>query len=171
MRKSAAVEIAMTNDAAALFLDLRQPLLRYLVCMGLNRDEAQDIVQETFLRLQRHTPTGEAMEQMRSWLFRVAHNEALNRRQKYERRFGSPLEGVEALAGPGTPELAFIEKERRAMVARAVGRLAQVERECLLLRSEGLRYREIAEVLGMGRSTVADTVARAIRKLTEECDV
>lgn len=173
MRKSAAAEIAMeTNDAAALFLDLRKPLLRYLVCMGLSSDEAQDIVQEAFLRLHRHAPGGEAVEQVRGWLFRVAHNEALNRQRKYERRFGSPLDGTaEAVAGPGTPELQLMQKEQRTTLARAVGRLAYAERECLLLRSEGLRYREIAEVMGMGRSTVADTVARAIRKLAEECDV
>jgi len=49
--------------------------------------------------------------------------------------------------------------------------LSPSERECLLLRATGLRYREIGEVLGIATSTVNDTVDRAIRKLAEKCNV
>jgi RNA polymerase sigma-70 factor, ECF subfamily len=49
--------------------------------------------------------------------------------------------------------------------------LTEPERECLLLRAEGLRYREISDVLGMSPSTVGDTVSRAIKKLAEKCNV
>jgi len=49
--------------------------------------------------------------------------------------------------------------------------LTESERECLLLRAGGLRYREIGEVLGIGTSTVGDTVERAIKKLAEKCNV
>jgi len=49
--------------------------------------------------------------------------------------------------------------------------LTESERECLLLRAGGLRYREIGEVLGMAVSTVGDTVERAIKKLAEKCNV
>ncbi len=49
--------------------------------------------------------------------------------------------------------------------------LTQPERECLLLRAGGLRYREIGEVLGMATSTVGETVERAIKKLAEKCNV
>jgi DNA-binding CsgD family transcriptional regulator len=49
--------------------------------------------------------------------------------------------------------------------------LAKSERECLLLRVAGLRYREIGEVLGIATSTVGDTVERAMKKLAEKCNV
>jgi len=49
--------------------------------------------------------------------------------------------------------------------------LSRNERECLFLRAEGLRYREIGEVLGLPTSTVADTVARAVKKLAESYHV
>ena len=49
--------------------------------------------------------------------------------------------------------------------------LSESERECLLLRAGGLRYREIAEALGIPTSTVSDTVDRAIKKLAEKCNV
>ena len=160
------------TDATALFQELRKPLLRYLVCLGLTADESQDVVQEAFLRLQRHLRAGGATCQIRSWLFRVAHNEALNRQQRYERRFHSPLDDfAESVADPATPEMKLLKKEKSVRLVRAIRSLGKVEPECLLLRAEGLRYREIAEVMGIGCSTVADTLERALRKLAEECDV
>jgi len=43
-----------TSEVTALYRELRKPLLRYLVCLGLTTDEAQDVVQDAFLNLQRH---------------------------------------------------------------------------------------------------------------------
>ena len=61
-------------EATTLYRELRKPLLRYLVCLGLSSDEAQDVVQDTFLSLHRHLTAGGSQENIRSWLFRVAHN-------------------------------------------------------------------------------------------------
>src|ERR1700735_4567824 len=80
------------REATALFRELRKPLLRYLVCLGLSRDEAQDVVQDAFLGLHRHLAAGGAQDNIRSWLFRVAHNQARNRQKSYDRRFSAPLE-------------------------------------------------------------------------------
>ena len=55
--------------------------------------------------------------------------------------------------------------------ARDGNSLAAQERECLMLRAEGLRYREIGVVLGIPTSTVADVVERAVKKLAEKCNV
>jgi DNA-directed RNA polymerase specialized sigma24 family protein/predicted nucleotidyltransferase len=66
-------------ETTALYRDLRKPLLRYLVCLGLSNDEAQDVVQDAFLSLQRHLAAGGSQENIRSWLFRVAHNHARTR--------------------------------------------------------------------------------------------
>ena len=49
--------------------------------------------------------------------------------------------------------------------------LPAVERDCVLLRSEGLRYREIADALDVPVSTIADHLERALRKLGEKCNV
>jgi RNA polymerase sigma-70 factor (ECF subfamily) len=165
-----------SGEASALYRELREPLLRYLVCLGLSADEAQDVVQDAFLSLHRHISSGASSggptENIRSWLFRVAHNGARNRQTSYARRFGVPIEaGADAIAGGASPERAVLEKEELRQVAKAVAALAEIERECLLLRAGGLRYREIGEVLGMAKSTVADTVERAIKKLAERCDV
>ena len=159
-------------EATVVYRELRQPLLRYLICLGLSHDEAQDVVQDAFLSLHRHVTSGGSQENIRSWLFRVAHNQARNRQNSYDRRFGASLEaGIDRVADEATPERVVLEKERFRQLERAIRQLTESERECLLLRAGGLRYREIGEVLGIATSTVADTVDRAIKKLAEKCNV
>lgn len=159
-------------EATRLYGELRKPLLRYLVCLGLSADEAQDVVQDAFLRLHKHLAGGGPQENIRSWIFRVAHNQARNRQSRYERRFAGPLEEqVDSIADKSTPESAVLEQEKFRQLEKAIRLLTEAERECLLLRAGGLRYREIGEVLGVATSTVADTVERAIRKLAERCHV
>ena len=159
-------------EATTLYRELRKPLLRYLVCLGLSIDEAQDVVQDAFLSLHRHLAAGGSKENIRSWLFRVAHNQARNQQNRYDRRFGAPLEArIDSLARRATPERAVLEKEKFRQLGSAIGQLVGAERECLLLRAGGLRYREIGEVLGIPTSTVAETIDRAIKKLAEKCNV
>ena len=163
---------AVNREASRLFEELRKPLLRYLICLGLSADEAQDVVQDAFLNLHRSLAGGAAHENIRAWLFSVAHNQARNRQKSYHRRFGAPLEdGALELLDESTPEHAVLKKEKFRRLASAIRALTEVERECLLLRAEGLGYREIGEVVEMSTSTVADTVDRAVKKLAEKCNV
>ncbi|MBZ5642282.1 MAG: sigma-70 family RNA polymerase sigma factor [Acidobacteriia bacterium] len=159
-------------EATTLYRELRKPLLRYLVCLGLSSDEAQDVVQDSFLSLHRHLSAGGSKQNIRSWLFRVAHNGARNRQNRYDRRFSAPIDPeMDLAADQATPERAVLEKEKFLRLENAMRELPETERECLLLRAGGLRYREIGEVLGIATSTVGDTVERAIRILAEKCNV
>lgn len=159
-------------EATTLYRELRKPLLRYLVCLGLSLDEAQDVVQDAFLGLHRHLSAGGPQENIRGWLFRVAHNHARNHQNSYDRRFRAPLDGeTESAVDEATPERMVLEREKFRRLGQAMLLLTECERECLLLRAEGLRYREIGEVLDIPTSTVGDTVDRAIRKLAEKCNV
>ena len=161
-----------TREATNLYRELRKPLLRYLACLGLSADEAQDVVQDAFVSLQQHLAAGGSQENLRSWLFRVAHNRARNCQRSHHRRFSTPLEPeADSFFDEATPERAVIEKEKFQRLAKAIRLLTEPERECLLLRAGGLRYREISEVLGIPTSTVGDTVERAIKKLAEKCNV
>ena len=163
---------ARTCEATKLYRELRKPLLRYLVCLGVSSDEAQDVVQDAFVSLQQHLSAGGSRENIRSWLFRVAHNRARNCQNSYQRRFSAPLDaGIDSIVDEATPERAVLEKEKFRRLREAVRLLTDPERECLLLRAGGLRYREIGEVMGIPTSTVSDTVERAIRKLAEKCNV
>jgi RNA polymerase sigma-70 factor (ECF subfamily) len=163
---------ADSAEVTVLYRELRKPLLRYLLCLGLTSDEAQDVVQDAFLSLQRHLALGGDQENIRGWVYRVAHNLARNRQTSYHRRFGETLDGGKDFpAGDATPEEVVLEREKVQRFAAAIQLLTKSERECLLLRAGGLRYREIGEVLGIATSTVGDTVERAMRKLAEKCNV
>ena len=61
-------------EATDLYRELRKPLLRYLVGLGLSTDEAQDVAQDAFLSLHKHLAADGSQDNIRSWLFRVAHN-------------------------------------------------------------------------------------------------
>ena len=159
-------------EATTLYRELRKPLVRYLVCLGLSTDEAQDVVQDAFLSLHNHLASGGSQENIHSWLFRVAHNGARNRQHSYDRRFGTPLDpDIDSISDEATPEQVVLEKEKFRRLGKAIRFLTESERECLLLRAGGLRYREIGEVLGIPTSTVGDTVDRAIKKWAEKCNV
>jgi RNA polymerase sigma-70 factor (ECF subfamily) len=161
-----------TRETTILYCELRKPLLRYLVCIGLSADEAQDVVQDAFVCLQGHLAAGGSRDNIRGWLYRVAHNRARNRQRSYDRRFAAQLEGeIDTMLDESTPERAMLQKEKFRRLASSIRLLTEQERECLLLRGGGLRYREIGEVLGMAISTVGETVGRAIKKLAEKCNV
>ena len=159
-------------EATNLYREQRKPLLRYLVCLGLSADEAQDVVQDAFLSLHRHLASDRSQENLRSWLFRVAHNGARNRQHSYDRSLRQTTRSRPRLdCSEATPEQVVLEKEKLHRLGKAILLLTEPERECLLLRAGGLRYREIAEVLQIPTSTVGDTVDRAIKKLAEKCNV
>jgi RNA polymerase sigma-70 factor, ECF subfamily len=101
-------------------------------------------------------------------VFRVAHNAALNRRMSAERRLASTgmlVAGGRSACTRGGSRAASAEEGAIARLHDAMKDLPAVERTCVLLRSEGLRYREIAGVLDIGVSTVSDHLERALRKL------
>jgi RNA polymerase sigma-70 factor (ECF subfamily) len=64
----------------------------------------------------------------------------------------------------------LLQKERLQRITVAMRTLSEQETECIHLRAEGLRYREIAQILGIGISTVADSLRRALAKLAGERD-
>lgn len=156
-----------------LFEQLRDPVYRYLVAAFGCPVEAEDITQEAFLRLYRCLDKGEPVENVRPWIFRVAHNLALNEQKsrKYVSNLDSPawdhLCRTHHDPGPD-PEQSVLDEEKFKRLRSALSKLSTQQRQCLLLRAEGFRYREITEVLGISTSTVAEFLRRAIGKLIEE---
>jgi RNA polymerase sigma-70 factor, ECF subfamily len=155
-----------------LYDELRLPLYGYLICMGLTPQEADDVIQEAFLRLVRFLQDGGRLKSPRSWIFRVAHNLGVNL-QKRERRLVADLgeDGTLEIARSvvaADPEELYLRKEQWRRLDTAISQLTKRQRECLHLRAEGLRYHEIADVLGITISGVADALQRAILHLTSE---
>lgn len=144
---------------------------RYLVFCGISPDLAEDAVQEAFLRLQVHLERNGDRTNLRAWLYRVAHNLALHELQGARHRLSDPLETAEgtsrAIDPAESPEQSLLDKERSNRLRMAIGRLPEVPRQCVVMRAQGLRFREIAEVLGLSVSTVAEHVQRGLRQVRE----
>ncbi len=156
-----------------LFDELRPGLFRYLRWRGASAEEADDAIQETFLRLHTHLMSGRSQENLRAWLFRVAGNLVRDERKSGRRRFSQPLESettpIDSWADPAAgPEQLVLAGESAVRLRAAIHRLPAVEQDCLALRSQGLRYREIGGILGIGTSTVADVLQRALNTLARE---
>jgi RNA polymerase sigma-70 factor (ECF subfamily) len=135
-------------------------------------EEPEEIVQEAFLRLfQQFDEKGERT-QMRRWVFRVAHNLAMDQYRRQKRftlksqqewmDLSDTLQDMDT-----TPEERLLEEERIALLVRSMAILTNRQAQCLNLRIEGLSYREIADLLGISISTVAGTLRLAILKIRE----
>ncbi len=143
----------------------------FLVRMLGSREEAQDLTQETFVRMVgaagRYRPTG----QFRSWLLRIAGNLARSRlrRRRVIRWLSLDLAAVDPPAEqPGA--LADIEhREQCAAVRAAVGRLPDRQRQALVLRQyHDLSYDEIAQAMGTTTGSVQMLLHRAMNALRDD---
>src|SRR5215469_1235912 len=164
--------IRKSNSIVELYDELRPSLFGYLICLGLMPEEADDIIQDAFVQLFRFTRAGGWVNNPRSWLFRVARNLSFNL-QKRERRLVSVFDEKHAIASSewqrvADPEELYERKERLRLLMAAIRELPERQRECLHLRVEGLRYREIAEVLGITPSAVSESLKHAVTRLVDE---
>jgi RNA polymerase sigma-70 factor, ECF subfamily len=167
--------VTIEDRIIELFETLRVSIFKYLFSV-FGRDQAAEvegITQDAFLQLHRALQKGNQIDNPRAWLFRVAHNLAINRIKS--RRFIAPLDDLEwdeicaRLPDPGPgPEQRAQRLEDFALVHEAMKLLSVQERQCLHLRAEGLRYREIGEILNVSDASVGKYLRRAIKKLMLE---
>jgi RNA polymerase sigma-70 factor (ECF subfamily) len=166
-------ESAIDEKVIGLFDELRVPLLRYLAGFPLTVHDSEDVIQEVFLALFRHLRSGKSHQNVRGWLFRAAHNLALKKRFRSRRDVENAglMLVEERLADPApNPEdqLAFSQTQKRLVsVVRA---MPEQNRWCLYLRAEGLRYREIAEVLDISLGSVCLYLERSLAHIARAAE-
>ncbi|MCI0625260.1 MAG: RNA polymerase sigma factor [Acidobacteria bacterium] len=157
------------RQTSEVFLELRDPIYRYLLNVLDDPEEAKDLTQEVFLRLYDYLQEGEALSNVRSWIFRVAHNLVINEQKKNGRLSSLDVAALDMQPDP-TPdaEKRLLRLEQETRFQRALISLSVKEKHCLELRAEGLSYREIAEVLGMPQPTLVSFIGRIMKKLVRE---
>jgi RNA polymerase sigma-70 factor (ECF subfamily) len=144
------------------------PLVAYAERLLYNRDDAEDVVQETMLRVWRNRAHWTPTERLRSFLFRITRNLAIN-----ERRRGRVRERYRADTAHHAPEprvetpLHLLEREElRAAVAHALEAVPPRRREVFVLAwYHGHTYREIAEIMDISPQTVANQMSAALEDL------
>jgi RNA polymerase sigma-70 factor (ECF subfamily) len=161
------------QEVIRLFDETHAPLQRYLIFLGLSPEDAEDSVQEAFLRLHRRFDSLPDRTSVRGWLFQVAKNLARDKRKgDWARRTSISCQDHQGLKSieyaNDSPETSLLKQERLKWFRSAMARLTEQQVECLQLRASGLRYREIAAVMGIGISSVGELVKRATIRLNEE---
>jgi RNA polymerase sigma-70 factor, ECF subfamily len=156
------------EEIVRLFDQFRSPLLRHALSLGLSVHDGEEVIQEVFLALFRHLQLGRSRENLRGWMFRVAHNISLKIRRETHR---SPCQADPDGAidrrvdtAPNPEEQVLSAQHQRRLIA-VLNALPEQDQMCLRLRAEGLRYREIARTLGVSVGTVSISLARSLARL------
>ena len=139
--------------------------LVYRYAYALTRDAAlaEDVTQEVFLRLHSRIDAAQHAGMLRPWLLRVTANVARNilrtrrRAAVRDEAFGAEMLQMRDERGP---DETLAQKAEMAKAQHALGKLKEPLRNCLLLRHEGLSYREIADTLGIKESSIGSLIAR-----------
>lgn len=154
------------DAAERLFRTYHDTLVRYLTRRLGDRDWAEEVAQETFVRALRQRE----IVNERAWLFTVANNLVRDEARKDSRRRRHlTLLREEARAEElAEPEPTSLERaQEAAMARRAVEALTERDRLALLMREEGLDYPEIASALGLSVGSIGTTLSRARKRLVE----
>lgn len=158
-----------------LVLRYQDPIFALLVRMVRNRDLAADLAQETFLKAYRFLDSFDTSRSLKSWLFKVAHNTAIDHLRRSEPdtvaletpdedRF-DPVDRLEDVDS-GDPHRTAEARELARALDEAFGELDPLYREILELRfRHGLAYDEIAEITGLPMGTVKVRIHRGRKRL------
>jgi RNA polymerase sigma-70 factor (ECF subfamily) len=165
--------MTLSERVHSLFEQLHVPVFRYILRKTRDPGKAEDITQETFLRLFRHLREDRLLDNPKAWLFTVANNLSIDASREEShfkdldemawKKIEDSKSGLQA-----DPEKLALQRDRLDRLHTAVLNLTPLQRECLHLRAEGLRYREIAGLMKISPSTVMDAVRRATLKMARE---
>ncbi len=162
----AAAEAALFNEMAAQHLDA---LYRTALRLTGRSQDAEDLVQETYLRAWRSLHTYRPGTNPKAWLFRILHNAHIDRFRASSRTVPTvdELEGQDpAFVVHETPETLVMSGLVDAEVRKALMEIPEVFRACLILADlEGFSYQEIADILGIPRGTVMSRLFRGRRAM------
>ncbi len=159
------------GDAAsfdAVFAAYRRRLYAYLVRMTRRRDVAEDLLQETFLRLAQHAKRLAEDTRLGAWLFTVAHRLFVSwaRAQGVRAMLAAEIPPREPAGGDRSPLEAVAASQAQLALERAFAELAPPYREvALLVGVEGMQPAEVAQILGQKPEAVRQRLARARAQL------
>jgi RNA polymerase sigma-70 factor (ECF subfamily) len=148
----------------ALAMPLFASLYSYARWLTGEASEAEDLVQETYLKALRGFGSFREGTNFRAWMFRILRNTFLTSRTGL--RVVEPLDEEMEIPDEGTPETHFINRANGEALRRAIGELPLPFREVLLLSDvENMSYKEIGEALSIPVGTVTSRLMRARRKV------
>ena len=151
---------AASSDARDLFRQHGAAVYRFALVLVRQHQDAEDVVQETFMKLLQHLQSGGNTDNLRGWLFTVAAHAARDRQRRRIRWLPWTLKAEPSSAPPVLPD----EDGRYRALRDALRGLSDRDRLLLALRAQGLSYREIAAASGIRESSVGQLLARATER-------
>lgn len=154
---------------AALFRLLYDRLIRFCMQYVSSREAAEEVVSDVFVRIWERRAGLTDVGNLEVYLFVSVRNQAYNYQEKYSSMRISPLENGEwELTDAGDPGRDMEWKEMAARLDREVNLLPdQCRKVFRLIKEEGFRYKEVAQILNISPRTVETQLFRAIRRLQE----
>ena len=167
----------LTGDSRATILALydeyRPRLFRYLGSMHVGRDAADEVIQETFMRLTAALLRANEIGNIQGWVVRVAHNLAIDflKRRDPVMPTETAVFLIENRADPAlSPEEAYCKKEQFRRVESALLTLKPLHRQCFQMRAHGFRYKDIGLALGISEQRAAFVVKQSAVRLAAICE-
>jgi RNA polymerase sigma-70 factor, ECF subfamily len=154
----------------ALAMPLLASLYNFAHWLTHNREEAEDLVQETYLKALKGFASFQQGTNFRAWIYRILRNTFLTSRSGLSVKMTVPLDREEDVIGQrtDTPEAVFLARADQEMVRSALEALPVPFREVIVLCDmEEMSYQEIAEIVGIPMGTVMSRLSRARKSMRE----
>ncbi len=157
-------------ELETLYLIRRPEMIRFLIRYGVDVIEAEDITQEVFLDAFDESTTRKRPDNLFHWALVCARNLAIDRYHRAKKETLATKElwkyWEETLVDEGEGlEARVYRKERQMRLVQAIAQLSSLEQQCLVLRSEGVTFREIAKSLEISMQNAVYATDVAIQKL------
>ncbi len=146
--------------------DYESPLIGYAATILNDPELARDVVQDTFIRLCGQDPA-KVRDHLKSWLFTVCRNRALDLLRKDHRRQPLDPHDWQQVVDPGLqPDAQADLEERLAQLTQLLGRLTTNQRDVILLKfQQGLSYQEIHHITGLGTGNIGFLIHTGLKQL------
>lgn len=155
-------KISFRND----ILPLKDKLFRLALCITRNREEAEDIVQDTMLRVWNRREEWNVWETVEGFCLTICRNLAIDRSQKMDARHVELTPEVTELPDMAAPDKLMERDERLGLLHRLIAELPEKQRTILQFRDvEGKSYKEIAEILQLTEEVVKVNLFRARQRI------
>jgi RNA polymerase sigma-70 factor (ECF subfamily) len=157
-----------------LYDEYRPRLFGYIRSLGLKRDDAEEVIQETFVQLTITLLNKSDIDNVPGWIVRVAHNLAMNvfrrkERQAFRIRDVEDVEWEAFIDPTSSPEETYLKEEQIQRMRSALATLNPQQRRCFHLRVQGFRYKDIGLALGISEQRAGRIVNTATDLLGVLC--
>jgi len=167
------ISAALRERILTLYDEYRPRLFRYIRSMNLSRDQVEEVIQETFLRLTTQLMQEDNIENVQGWIVRVSHNFAVDMLKKNDRDSAGTSDhafALESCVDPTpNPEEAYSKKEQIKRMQIALSTLNPQQRQCFDLRAQGFRYKDIGLAFGISEQRAAFIVKQVAVRLAAIC--